>query len=569
MPDLEYKIITSADLAGAEAAKSSLGKLTETTDETKKSLKNAGEKTEKLNVKGRELYRVAAVVDRIVPGAGEAIRAFGQRGDETALAIVGLTAALEIALITYKKIEEGAQSASKALATLMEEKGIADAIDAQRKAWEDADLAEANYYHNLLLHTDDEVKRLTDSAVAIAKRKQAAQQQIDDATKAVEEAKIDARERNGVISHDEALKEKYALDVKYLNLRLDLERQFEAEELKTRQRELDIKRGQQPAVTRREQESEAAYRGASGALEKHNELLKTYQGNIDKSKDAIKETNITDDLVQSLRESFEKITGRNSATTNLSDQYDALKGLNLIAHPSIIKLMDQLGSRGGEAGLADYQMAQKDIASNQRLLTGEQAKDFGLKEAADFAKDNLEAARKAKTELDASVAELQNTVQAMAAANQANQQNATTVARLKAEAEAIKTGQIPATVPTPPHIQAASPPAPPLPTSTMAAPQVPYEQSTEGRARHDFGLARDYSDVLAAGGKLNEVQQETFKAIAKAILGHTASQKEMVNLVQELHSTLVSNQQDINQKFAILIRDLKTTSARQQNSYLP
>jgi hypothetical protein len=214
-------------------------------------------------------------------------------------------------------------------------------------------------------------------------------------------------------------------------------------------------------------------------------------------------------------------------------------------------------------GLAAYQGAQQDIKNNQGLLDSENKKDEALHTTAEIAKSDLDETKRVQSELKKSIDDLTIKVGELAATNKANETNAATVAGLNKQAEKIKAGVAPpiSTDVQPPPAASTQPPF--LPAGTSAAPgRVPFEQTDEGKARFDFGLAQQYSDHIASGGKLDNGQQQIFQTIANAMLGHASNQKELADLVDQLHSALVTDREAINKKFNNLITDI----ARAQKS---
>jgi hypothetical protein len=566
MPDLNYKITTAADLEGSQRAGESLDKLNQTAGAAKKGLAGAGEATEGLNVKGRELYRIAGMIDRIIPGAGDAIRAFGKRNDQTALAVTGVAAALEIVLITYKKIADGAKAADEAIATLLTEGGSKAAIEAMRKAWEDADIASTVYHYNLFRDEDDAVKRIADTNIEIAKRFQTAQEQINNAQKGVAEASIEAMEKNGVISHEEALKRKYELDVEYENKRLALMRQTDARILDIQRGELAAKIGQKGAADSNEAAAAAANKIAQGTLAKHETLAKTYGENISKAQETIKQTGITPELVQKLNEAFSKITGKNDVTTGLAEQYDALKGLNLLAHPSIIPLMDKLGARGGEAGLAAYGTGRQDIKSNQASLDAENKRDEALRTTAEIAKSDLAEANRVQTELKKSINDLSIKVGELAATNKANETNAATVAGLNKQAEAIKSGVAsPASTDIPPPTAAGTQP-PFLPAGTSAgAGRTPFEQTDEGKARAAYTSFNDSAEAIRGGGKLFDDQRQRLDQLEQMLFGHKVTDAKLIEFLNKMDQNREIRDRVLDQLIQ-KVNQATTLAIRAQNS---
>jgi hypothetical protein len=112
----------------------------------------------------RELHRVASLMNRVIPGSGEAIKAMGHSGDSAALAFIGMAAAIEMVIGALDKMKAAAKAADESLAESLESAGSSGAINAQKKAWEDSDLAQDKFTYK---------PNVTDEYFAAAKEKTA------------------------------------------------------------------------------------------------------------------------------------------------------------------------------------------------------------------------------------------------------------------------------------------------------------------------------------------------------------------------------------------------------------
>jgi hypothetical protein len=517
----------------------------------------AGEKVEGFNIHGRELSRIAGMMDRIVPGAGAAIRAFGQQNSEASMALIGIGGVLMVVIDLFKKVQAGAKAADDATAALLSEGGSKGAIAAVSKAWEDAHIASAVYHHKLFQDEDDIVKRIADTNIEIAKRFQTAQEQIDQAQKGVAVASIEALEKQAVISHEEALKRKYELDVEYENKKLALTHQTDARVLEVQRGELATKTGQKGAADINEAAAEAANKTAQGNLAKHEELVKTYSDNITKAKDAMKGLGIGPENIQHLNEAFEKFNpGKSSVTTPLSDQYMALLGTG---DATTKGMMAFFAMHGGAGGLAAADTGMKDIKSNQTQLDAENKRDEALRTIAENAKSDLEETKRVQHELKKAIDDLTIKVGELAATNKANETNAATVAGLTNQAEAIKAGLAPPVSAKTPPPGASTTQAPFLPTGTSAAPDsAATSRAIDAEARSDVALLQQYAALVHAGGQLDTHQNAIMQHMVSMIVGHKATAAEISQVLTEV----ISSNREILTAFEAFRRGLQEVRER-------
>jgi len=122
--------------------------LADATAELGKKTVPAADAVEKLGGHSLELHRVASLLNRVLPGSGEAVRALEHSGSGTALAFIGMATAIEMVISAIEKLKASAKAADESLAQSLTEGGSLDAINKQKKAWEDADLAQEKYFHH-------------------------------------------------------------------------------------------------------------------------------------------------------------------------------------------------------------------------------------------------------------------------------------------------------------------------------------------------------------------------------------------------------------------------------------
>jgi hypothetical protein len=538
---IEIGLITPENADKARAALAGVG------DESDK----AGGKVEGFNIRGRELYRVAAMLNRIMPGAGDALRAFGRRNDEGALAMIGVAASLGMVIRLVHDYKKSAQEADESVSKLMASKFGAGVIEEVKKAWEDAELAEELYYHNLVRNDEDTQKRVADSNLSRVKTQAAAQQQIDDAQKGVELASIEKLEHVGVVSHEAAAKMKHEIDVKYMNLRLALEREADAQELAIQTQLLASEKQKQTAAGADVKDKFDKANAAEVALKEHEKKVEADRQSITEAEDQMKASGITAAQAGRIRELYELGSGKDfDKTKNLDEQYMELMkhayygtsyGANLTAGEQAeavgIFAPKMLGGQGIQRGQVDaYSAGESQVAGLKIQLRKDEVNDKPLREAAEFTKSDLEEANRSLGELNKTVNELSVKVGLLADQNKANEANATTVARLKSEAEGIKAGDVPATVEAPGRIRAAAAPASFVPTGTSAAPDsASADAALDAKARADVALLQQYAALVNAGGQLDAHQNQIMQQMVSMIVGHKANASEISKVLSEIN----------------------------------
>jgi hypothetical protein len=369
----EVKVIITGEETVTPAAQKTTNAIADLGTESTKT----GGKIEELSGHGRELHRVASLMNHILPGSGEAIKGIAHSSDGTALALIGMVAVMEITIEAFHRMEAGAKAADESLAKSLSEGGMVNAINAQAKAWEDAELSQDQYFHNIIANEDDMIKRIADAQAEILKNKKESKEQ-------------------------------------------EL-----ADEIAIREQELKIKQVQTGAVVADENSAAAKEKAAAGAVAKHDQLVKTYTDNIATAKEASQASGVTADDEQEIRQAYEGMTGKPGAgpgALDLGAQAEYVRNHiytdttgTLSGNLHIANLFsDFAGGRGlNDASFAAYELAQNDIRRNQTQLTSENGSDFDVRLKAQNSKDDLTAARKTQTELFASINNLTQTIQAL------------------------------------------------------------------------------------------------------------------------------------------------------------
>lgn len=536
----------------------------------------SGQKVEKeFNVHGRELYRVANLINRAVPGAGEALRAFAKRNDEGALAMIGVVAVAEILITSYKQMAANAKAADTALASMLEDKGDTKAVQAIADAWNEATNAQESYRRSLIEKASDEMdptKGLADRALNAAKTYASAQEQINDAQRKLGIASIDEMEKQGVISHQQAIINKLKLDADYEAARLKLQHDADSREVDIKTKTAEIVKGQMEASRKDEAEAATAATAAHTAAERNKSKIEELRKTEEAGKKEQKESGVTDADAQRIRELYQSMGGKDK-NLDLQGQASFVRSGYRRGQMSGMTFEDQLevnglfgaGVMGGRdltnAQIAAYQGGGEVAAKAGSAASKLEKLQQDLNNNAENAKTELERQKHLLDEKTEQLNKLQTEVQVLKAESQAREQNAATVSSINLKAEAVKEGAAKPTNPfaVAPIAATEAVPTSGIPTSGATGP-IPFEQTGEGMARQKFTLEQSYADVIAGGGTLDEHKQKVFEGIAKLMLGHKASNKELADLVTELHSTLVTDREDLNKKLQNMIDAYKTVA---------
>ena len=559
--NLNIQITTKADLAGAQAANAAVSDLTGSTKQNAAATRDLGdaekktaEHTEKHAEGGRELHRALHSLDQIVPGLGEALKvAF--RPEE--IGIVGALVAFE----TLKSVLEDISALEEIkLANFTGDKA---AVEAVRDAYEKAAVAARLFV--------DEQSRLDAAGLSagdiatrqiqIVKNLTSAQEQYNTAQHGLAESMIEANEKNGLISHQQALQQKFALDVEYARKKLQLDEQTAAAEIAAKQRQLATEKAQLAQADADRSTDEANAASAAAAKGRHDKDIEAQKKNIEdaqktleelgKSHGSIVEGKINDETVQKLGEYYQKYVGGDASKVNLSDQFLQLQEkMKTVTNRAswdfgLTNFLDRtIGSQGGAEGLAKYQGAQQQIQDAQKQLGRLEESQFRVDLNAERGKKQLDATDEAVRSLSASVEKLAREIPQAKADNVARQNNAAGVANLDLRAEAVKNG-----LRDPGNIFRATAAPQSSQATPEAATQTPwrydYNQpagdaprpSPENQAHNDLMTVINAGQDLFRGVKLDENHIAILKQVLEMQTGHEVRSGEILDTIKSVVSS--------------------------------
>lgn len=483
---LEALKTTSADLS------QQMGVVTVSGAEVEKILGKGGEKAELTHLAMR---RLAHAMGSEIPGGAELMESGFEVAENgmmsaTFLLIAGIEM-LKNAIEHLNKEKADAAKISNALADA--DAKHTEVIDRQREALEQADVAEAEYLHNLTRNTIDAIARSSELADKLIKARLAASEGEDNTRKGIAGQQIDEMERRSVISHATALQMKEQLDIQYEQqklLRMKAQDQVEFNETQRQEANREIE-GHKLAGN--ESAAEAKFKDAANAKAANDQKIKEAQDRINAGEDtkkALREKGVDDESVQRLLEFTRQNGGDDNAS--LQEQYTAAAHQNLkniaMVGPLVAKAMaaGKIVSQFGEYGdqnLATYQGAQIDINGGKQLLNQYRGRQTDLDINEGNARSDLEAARQAVEKNRAEVQALQDKLTTMTATN------------------AIK----------------------------------------EGGAQADLGMDkasnalkgdRATADTLAAGGQVNGVDAKKLIADASQIAGHQVDLQTAAQIIE-------------------------------------
>jgi hypothetical protein len=475
-----------------------------------------------------ELFRISMMsLGAYMPGLETALYAALSAGEASFLGIMGALLAFENEMASLSDTAAIQQAAFK---------GDADAIAAVETATQKADIA-ARLFLEDLVQQNAAGATAADVAARIAgnyKNLITAQSELDNAQKSVGAASIEAREKRGVISHQEALEEKLKLDALYAQRKLQLDAWLNQQEERAKIQQLQTEQQQLKASLEDQKTDQAAARKAEQEKARHDARAQTAKDNLAsaqktldelaKSHGAIIKGQINDENVQSLTGYYEKYIG-NSKGVSLPDQFLKLQqammspfnsakwdtGLNL--------LMDRDIGNQNVAALAKYEGAKQQIEGAKKELAQLSKSQFDVDLNAQRAAKQLSATDDAVRNLQTSVNKLSNEIPKLVADHAAKVANDTTTANLNLTAEAVKNGLQP---PANPFLM------PPRAVTTTSWPGLPVETGTESstspsverKARSDFGLLESYAQIIRGGGHLDDRQTEVLNNLVAALNGN-------------------------------------------------
>jgi uncharacterized protein YbaA (DUF1428 family) len=533
-------------------AKEAISDLTGTQKGLTESTVVATERAREHTAAQREIFRIANELNQIMPGLGEAMR--GVFDPES----FGIVAAL-LAVEAFKSVMDDLAAIDKIqLANFTGDKA---ALDAVKDAYEKCAVAAALFNDEIIrqntvgMSAEDISKRQIENYKNLEK----AQDDYNTAAKRLGESQIDAAEKNGVISHAQALQEKFALDVEYTAKKMQLDAQADAATLASKQQQLKTEQTQLSSLLGDQKTDEANARSAEGVKAKHDKEGEAAKKNIDAAQKTLDELGqshgtfvqgiVNDDTVQQLKEYHDKYVGGNSETTSLSKQfYDLMNAKDNITSaaswdPQLTYFLDRtIGQQTGGAELEKYQGAKNQIAGANKELDALSKTQFDVDLNAERGKKQLEATDDQISKLTKSIADLSNEIPNLKADAAAKQNNAAGVANLNLRADAIAKG-----LPDPGNIfQSSNAPvattAQPFEASgTAAAPAAAPSPTSQQMAQKDVAQLEAAAKILGAGGTLDSQQTQLLEGILTAAEGHTVKADKILGVLQKLTGTVTAH----------------------------
>jgi len=386
-----------------------MGVLNVTSADVTKALDKTGEGAEMSRMSMR---RLAHAMGSEVPGGAALMEAGfsaaeGGMMSSTFLLIAGIEM-LKSAIEKINKETEQSRKLSEALADA--DRATNKIIDAQRTALEQADVAQAEFFHNYIHNAHDAFDAETKLYEARLKASFEAADRTETAKKRASESAIDELEQRGVLSHAAALRAKETLDIEYENRKLQRkvaqDLADEAELIRQKANKDIAARNDIPA----EQAAEKRYESAVSAKAKNDAALAEAEEKKDAAKEVIKGlqgAGINDATLQSVRDLYEQATKDKSGSKSLSEMFSSLADVNLAGGGAaslsptvraIHTLISQLGSRG-DVNLGLYDSAQKDLTLQNINESRAKKHQTGIDIDEGNAKSDLEDARR-KAEKD-------------------------------------------------------------------------------------------------------------------------------------------------------------------------
>lgn len=529
-----------ASAATVEAAKQGAA----ATDEFSQSAEKATENVTGLQGSSRELHVACHELNKIVPGLGSALKAAFHPEH---VGIIGLVVAFE----ALKSVLESIKAADDIALPKFE--GTEAAVSAVKSAYEKADIAAR-------LFVEDQIRanNAGESAADIAKRQlehyknlAAAQTDINTARKNLGNAEIDKQEENGVITHQQALERKYALDVEYAKKRLKLEAETMAQEVAIKQRQLETEKKQLEGLAGEQKTAESKAREAEGKKASHDAKIESAKQNIayadqtlgelGTSKGTFIKGQVNEENVTALKEYFEKYVGGNAETTSLREQFEALLkkkndlGSGATLDFGLTKLLDSdIGQQDGAGLLAKYEGAQQQKAGAKKELDTLQKTQFDVDLNAERSKKQLAETDSAIMALEKSVKELAATIPQIKADGAAKLKNDAAVANLELHTSAVKNGvdYKGDVFAAPTEAVAATEPF--KPTGTRAGRDTAADkQANIAQAHADAGQVEAAEKILSAGGKLSAEQGAMVAHVVQIMTGHAMTAAKTVEFLKK------------------------------------
>lgn len=522
-------------------------KASEILDQYKKSAGEAGESTKLFAGEQKHLNHLFREINKLAPGAGVALKELFHPSILSGALMAGFAAEkLHEALKKDAEIDPAAF------------KGIAEAIEAQKTAFEGARLAAEKYIRETIraaLSADtigDFAKRME----TVNKDFGTAQEKINRAAKDSAEAIIDEQERNHVLTHKQALEEKYQLDVEYMQRQIGLQKQLADQEVAILRRELAGYQGQSVDIAGKT----GAAATAAGAYEKHKASLDTLKENLEASREKVKEAGgqSRELELQELNELYDKLIPKGKAAS-AAKKVDELVNY-LTTFPNLPSPRDSYLIRLFESHAAELETVSSEPEVQKKLqqaIKAEQEKEFALKNEANKTEEELAEARKDQLDKNKKITELTRQIAVKTADTAAAITNAQTEAYYNTQTARAKAGlptsQNPFARPATAAGAGAGVPPPFSPHAGASEPGSNETFGTDATARRDIGKLQDYANFINHGGSLDDKQSAAFMSIVRTVLGKKAESQQAVH---ELLQEVLTNQNTIDAAYTAVRNEL-------------
>ena len=411
-------------------------------------MEESGQHTKAHAGHAREMHHVFSQLNHLVPGLGTALKAAFHPDSIGIISVVLAFEALSTVLENIKAIDE---------IKLADFTGDKAAVDAVREAYEHARVAAALFVdeQNRLNHAGASAEEVQKREAENYKNLASAQEQFNSARKKLGEAEIEEREKKGVITHAEALKEQFALDVAYAAQKLQLEAQTDAAQLASLQKRLAAEKAQLAAANADLATDEANAAATAAAKAKHDKRKETAEKNAESAKNTLEELGkskgklvsgvVNEETAGQLEAFYEKHFG-SSAGKNHSEMFQELEnarsyagGFNTVN--ADLKLQYFLAhTTGSQAEFAKYDGAQQQLSGSKAEIKKLEETQFQVDLNAERAKKQLDATEETVRKWSASVDTLERQIPNQQADATARLQNSTAVQNMDLRQDAIKKG---------------------------------------------------------------------------------------------------------------------------------
>jgi hypothetical protein len=560
--------IGKVDEADLPMLKRQIEEVGQNTEELSKKTEHSAEATKGHAANSRELHKVMHALNEIVPGLGTALKiAF----HPTSIGIVGTLVAFE----GLKSVLESMKEIDSI--PLTEFTGNKEAIEAVKAAYEKAELAA-----KMFVTEQNRINVAGATAEEIAKRQiqnysnlAEAQKQFNEAQKNLSESQIEKLENHGLISHAEALKRKFALDVEYAKKRLQLETETAKAELAAKAKQLETERSQLAQAKQDQTTDEANAAAATAVKDRHEKQKDAAKENIESANKTLEELGkshgsvvqgiFNEETAQKLEEYYQKYIG-DPAGKRHSEMFAELEkkkgqwSSGASWSLDFTKFMDHtIGRQEGEVGWAKFDDARQQIESAKKEISALEKSQFQVDLNAERSKKQLDATDDAVRKLSESVQKLAAEIPQQKADNAAKLNNEAATQNLELRATAAKLG-----LHDPGNIFKAAKNPVISTASTDPGNQTPWRYdfgnhpkaqipSPEAQARADFATAEHALDTFRSGKKIDANQTAQLKHIAEMMAGHELRSEQVMGVL----STMLANQKSKDAAFTREIENIK------------